>query len=65
MATTLYIEGDTFRGNTIFNSQMPPYGYGHEHVKDLNTGKSYTIIFNGNKNYSYEEMENGTIIYNF
>ena len=65
MATTLYIEAESFRGNTIFNSNMPPYGYGLEHVKDLNTGKFYTIIFKGNKNYSYEEKENGELIYNF
>ena len=65
MAKTLYIEAETFRGNTIFGADVPPYGYGLEHVTDINTGKSYTVIFKGDKNYSYEEREDGSCVYNF
>ena len=63
MAKTLYIEADTFKGNTIFGAKMPPYGYGLEHVTDFNTGKVYTIIAKGDKWYSYEEREDGSCIY--
>lgn len=63
MTITLYIESETFRGNTIFGSDLPPYGYGIEHSKDINTGKIYTVIFKGDKNYSYEENEDGTLKY--
>lgn len=62
---TLYIEAEQFRGNTIYGAKQPPYGYGLEHVKDINTGVSYTIIFKGDKRYSYEERENGSLKYDF
>lgn len=65
MGKTLYIEAESFRGNTIFGANVPPYGYGLEHVEDVNTGKKYTIIFKGDKNYSYEEREDGSLIYNY
>ena len=65
MAKTLYIEAENFRGNTIFGAKQPPFGYGLEHVTDINTGKSYTIIIKGDKNYSYEERKDGSLIYNF
>lgn len=61
MARILYIEAESFRGNTIFGSDLPPYGYGLEHVEDINTGKVYTVIFKGDKNFSYEENEDGTL----
>lgn len=60
----LWIEAESFQGLTIFNSDVPPYGYGLEHVKDITTGKTYTIIFKGPKNYSYEEREDGSCIFN-
>lgn len=63
MAKSLWIEAEKFQGNTIFGANVPPYGYGLEHVEDVNTGKRYTIIFKGDKNYSYEEDENGACIY--
>lgn len=63
MAKSLWIEAEQFQGNTIFGANVPPYGYGLEHVEDVNTGKRYTIIFKGDKNYSYEEDENGACIY--
>lgn len=63
MARTLYIESESFRGNTIFGSDMPPYGHGVEHAEDINTGKVYTIIFKGDKNFSYEENEDGSLKY--
>lgn len=65
MAKTLYIEAEAFRGNTIFGAKVPPYGYGLEHVTDINTGKIYTIIPKGDKWYSYEEREDGSCIYNY
>lgn len=65
MAKTLYIEAESFRGNTILGANVPPYGYGLEHVEDVNTGKKYTVIFKGDKYYSYEEREDGSLIYNF
>ena len=65
MGYTLWIEAESFRGNTIFGAKVPPYGYGLEHVEDVNTGKVYTIIRKGDKNYSYEEREDGSLIYNY
>ena len=65
MARTLYIEAESFRGNTIFGAKVPPYGYGLENVKDINTEKSYTVIQKGDKWYSYEEREDGSLIYKF
>lgn len=65
MAKTLYIEAEQFHGNTIFGADQPPYGYGLENVTDINTGKTYTIIFKGDKCYSYEEREDGSVIYSF
>lgn len=65
MAKNLYIEAEQFHGITIFGSSVQPYGYGLEHVTDINTGKSYTIIFKGDKRYSYEEREDGSLVYNF
>ena len=65
MAKTLYIEAESFHGNTIFGANVPPYGYGLEHVTDVNTEKTYTIIFKGDKRYAYEEREDGSLIYNF
>lgn len=65
MASTLYIEAEQFRGITIFGANVPPYGYGLEHVTDIKTGKTYTVIVKGDKNYSYEEREDGSLVYNF
>ncbi len=65
MAKTLYIEAEEFRGNTIFGSDVPPYGYGLEHVTDINTGITYTIIRKGDKYFSYEEHDDGSLVYNF
>ena len=61
MARTLYIEAESFRGNTIFGADVNPRGYGLEHVTDVNTGKTYTIIFNGHKAYSFLEKEDGSV----
>ena len=63
MSKTLYIEAESFHRNTIFNSNVPPYGYGLDHVKDINTEETYTLIFKGSKVYSYLEKEDGTLIY--
>lgn len=63
MGKTLYIEAESFHGNTIFQSDVPPYGYGLEHVKDINTEETYTLIFKGTKVYSYLEKEDGTVIF--
>ena len=62
-AMTLYIEAEEFHGNTILGSDVPPYGYGLEHVRDINTGRTYTIIQKGSKNYSYEERKDGSLIF--
>lgn len=58
----LYIEAENFRGITIFESDIQPYGYGLEHVTDINTGKTYTILFKGDKRYSFEERKDGSLI---
>lgn len=63
MGKTLYIQAENFHGNTIFNSHVPPYGYGLEHVKDINTEETYILIFKGTKVYSYLEKKDGTVIY--
>ena len=63
MAKNLYIEAESFRGLTIFGSSVPPYGYGLEHVTDINTGETYTIIFKGDKRYSYREREDGALVF--
>lgn len=61
----LWIEAEAFCGNVIMGSDLPPCGcgYGLEKVTDINTGRTYTIIFKGNKNYGYEEREDGSLIY--
>lgn len=65
MARTLYIEAETFHGNTIFGANVPPYGWGLEHVEDVNTGKTYTVIKKGDKWYSYEENGDGSLVYRY
>lgn len=65
MAQNLWIEAETFCGMTIFGAKQPPYGYGLEHVHDINTGKNYTVIMKVDKNYSYEERQDGSLIYAF
>ena len=62
---TLWIEAEAFQGNTIFGAKVPPYGYGLEHVTDINTELTYTIIFKGDKRYSYLENEDGSLQYNY
>ena len=64
MAKNLWIEAESFTGNTIFGSTVPPYGWGLENVQDINTGKCYTIIQKGDKWYSYEEREDGSVVFN-
>lgn len=64
MKETIWIEADRFHGNAILNSNVPPYGYGLEHIQDINTEKMYTIIFKGDKNYAYEEKPDGSVIFN-
>ena len=59
---TIYIEAESFHGNAILGSDVKPYGYGLEHVKDVNTGDVFTIIFKGCKNYAYREREDGSCI---
>lgn len=63
LGRNLWIEAEEFHGWTITESGVPPYGYGLEHVEDINTGKRYTIIFKGDIRYSYEEREDGSLIY--
>ena len=63
MEKILWIEAENFCGVTIFGSDVPPYGYGLEHVTDINTGISYTIVFIGDKLYSYEERKDGSLKY--
>lgn len=63
--STLYIESESFHGNTILGANVPPYGYGLEHVLDVNTEKYYTIIFKGDKRYAYLEDTKGNPIYNY
>lgn len=63
----LYIEAETFRGSCIVGDEKsknpPPYGSGLEYVKDINTHKTYTIIFKGSKNYAYEQREDGSLVW--
>lgn len=64
MKRTIWIESETFHGNAILNSELPPYGYGLEHVRDCNTNDVYTVIIKGDKNYAYLEREDGSLVYN-
>lgn len=61
----IYIEAESFRGTCIIGDEKgknpPPYGYGLENVEDINTHRSYTIIFKGHKNYAYEENGDGSL----
>lgn len=63
----IYIEGNSFRGVCIIGDNTsknpPPYGYGLEHVEDINTHKNYTIIFKETKNYAYLERNDGSLIW--
>lgn len=60
---TLWIESERFRGNTIYGSDQPPYGYGLEHCEDVNTHKVYTVILKGDKAFSYLEKEDGSLVF--
>ena len=63
----IYIEAESFHGTCIIGDAKsrnpPPYGYGLEHVEDVNTHRIYTIIFKGSKNYAYQEHPDGSPIW--
>ena len=63
----LYIEAMSFTGTCIVGDEKSknpaPYGYGLEHVEDINTHVSYTIIMKGNKNYAYRERPDGSLVW--
>ena len=63
----IYIEAESFHGTCIIGDEKSknprPYGYGLEHVEDVNTHRKYTIIFKGSKNYAYLEHPDGSVIW--
>lgn len=59
MKENLWIESECFIGYTIHGETVIPDGSRLRHVKDVNTGKVYTIVKTGDgychHYYSYEE----------